>query len=129
MNTKLIELEDGVLVEIEVPPDQAQQISGGLAERIGARFDNIQSVLVRIGQPIIAAWRELSKEVEIEKAEVEVGLSFEGEGNLYITRAKSGANLSVKLILQPFTVLEESEIHETKKCEVRRYRQRESDAS
>ncbi len=39
MATKLIELEDGTLVEIEVPGEQVQQISGGYADRVSATFD------------------------------------------------------------------------------------------
>ena len=101
MATKLIQLEDGTLVEIEVSPDQAQQISGGFADKVGATVDKIQPVLVKTCRPIIAAWKEISQEMHIEQAEVELGLSFEGEGNIYVTKSKAGANLVVKLVLKP----------------------------
>ncbi len=101
MATKLIELEDGTLVEVEVPEDQAQQISGGLADKVSATVDKIKPVLVKVCQPITAAWKEISKDMEIEKAVVEVGLSFEGEGNLYVTKSKAGANLTITLELKP----------------------------
>lgn len=39
--------------------------------------------------------------MNIEQAEIELGLSFEGEGNLYITKSKAGASLTVKLTLKP----------------------------
>ena len=39
--------------------------------------------------------------MEIEQAEVEVGLNFEGQGNIYITKGKGGTNLKVKLVLKP----------------------------
>jgi NTP-dependent ternary system trypsin peptidase co-occuring protein len=101
MATKLIQLEDGTLVEVEVSEGQAQPISGGYAQKISASFDKIQPILVRICRPLSAAWQEINQETRIEQAEVEVSLSFEGEGNLYITKAKAGANLSVKLVLKP----------------------------
>jgi hypothetical protein len=101
MATKLIQLEDGTLVEVEVPPDQAQQISGGFADRVNETFDKVRPILVNTCRPIAAAWKEISKEMEIEQAEVQLGLSFEGEGNLYITKSKAGANLTVKLVLKP----------------------------
>ena len=101
MASKLIELEDGTLVEVEIPEGQAQQISGGFADRVSATFDKIQPLLVRICSPISAAWREINQEMDIEQAEVELGLSFEGEGNLYVTKSKAGANLTVKLVLKP----------------------------
>ncbi|WP_293056153.1 CU044_2847 family protein [Okeania sp. SIO2B3] len=39
--------------------------------------------------------------MEIQQAEVEVSFNFEGESNLYITKAKAGGNLKVKLVLKP----------------------------
>jgi hypothetical protein len=101
MATKLIQLEDGTLVEVEVPLDQAQQISGGFADRVNETFDKVRPILVNTCRPIADAWKEINKEMEIEQAEVQLGLSFEGEGNLYITKSKAGANLTVKLVLKP----------------------------
>lgn len=101
MATKLIELEDGTLVEVEIPGEQIQQISGGIADRVSATFDKVKPLLVKTCRPIAAAWAELSEEMNIEQAEVQIGLSFEGEGNLYITKSKANANLTIKLILKP----------------------------
>lgn len=101
MATKLIELDDGTLVEIEVPTDQAQQISGGFADKVSSTFDKIQPILVKTCKPIAAAWQEINQEMNIEQAEVQLGLSFEGEGNIYITKSKANANLTVKLVLKP----------------------------
>lgn len=101
MATKLIQLEDGTLVEIEVPGDQVQQISGGIADRVQATLDKIQPILVKACRPIAAAWSELDQDMNIQRAEVEIGLSFEGEGNLYVTRSQASANLRVKLVLNP----------------------------
>ena len=101
MATKLIQLEDGTLVEVEVPPDQVQPISGDFAKRVDTTFEKIRPLLIKTCRPIVAAWTELNQETNIEQAEVEIGLSFEAEGNLYITKSKAGANLTVKLILKP----------------------------
>ena len=101
MATKLIELQDGTLVEVEVPPDQAQQIAGGFAEKVDTTFKQILPIVVKVCRPIATAWHEISQDMDIEKAEVEIGLAFEGEGNIYVTKATAGANLTVKLILKP----------------------------
>lgn len=101
MATKLIELEDGTFVEIEAQVDEIQQIAGGVAKKVSATFENIKPILTKAYHPIIAAVRELNQDMNIDQAEVELGLSFEGEGNLYVTKAKSSANLTVKLILKP----------------------------
>ena len=101
MATKLIQLDDGTLVEVEVPEDQARQISGGSADKVDATLEKIKPILVKSCKPIVAAWKELNKEITIDKAEVQIGFSFEGEGNLYITKSKVNANLTIKLVLKP----------------------------
>lgn len=101
MPTKLIELEDGTLIEVEVPPDQAQPISGGLADKVGSSLERIQPLLVQVCRPILAAWKEINQEMGVESAEVELGLGFEGEGNLYLTKSKVNATITVKLMLKP----------------------------
>lgn len=102
MTTKLIRLgEDGPLVEVEVSEEQAQPISGGFADKVHTTFENIQPILVEVCRPIARAWQEINKEMFIKEAEIELGLSFEAEGNLYITKSKAGANLTVKLVLKP----------------------------
>jgi hypothetical protein len=100
MATKLIKLEDGTLVEVEVPGDEVQQIAGSLADRVDATFSKIKPVLLRTCQPIVAALKELREEVDLEQVEIELGLSFEAEGNIYITKANLGANLTVRLMLK-----------------------------
>src|SRR5690242_10899943 len=101
MASKLIRLENGILVEAEVPEGQAREISGGLAEKVNKSLDSIEPTLSNICRSVVASWKQLDKEIKIDGADIEVGLSFEGEGNLYITKAKAGANLTVKLKLKP----------------------------
>jgi hypothetical protein len=101
MASKLVKLDDGLLVEIDVPGDQVVQIAGGVAEQVQSSFEKIKPVLLRVCRPLADTWKELNQEVVMEKAEVELGLSFEGEGNIFITKAKAGANLTVKLTMVP----------------------------
>jgi Trypsin-co-occurring domain 1 len=101
MNTKLIRLDDGTFVEVEVPEDQARQISGGFADKVDATFDKIKPILIKTCKPIAAALKEIDQEIKIDQAEVQIGLSFEGEGNLYITKLKASANLTIKLVIKP----------------------------
>ncbi|MGK7927228.1 MAG: CU044_2847 family protein [Spirulina sp.] len=101
MASKLIELEDGTLVEVDVSENEARQISSRAADAVSSTFDKIKPILKKVVKPIAEVWTELNQEVELEAAEVEINFSFEGEGNIYITKAKTGANLSVKLIVKP----------------------------
>ena len=105
MATQLIELDDETLVEVEVPEGQVQEISGGFAKRVDATFAQIRPLILKTCRPIVGAWKdlrqELGQDMDIDRAEVDLGLSFEGEGNLYITKSKAAANITVKLVLKP----------------------------
>jgi hypothetical protein len=102
MVTRLIELEDDILVEVQSSGDEVQQISYNLAERVSdATVAKIKPILVKTCKPIIDAWRGISQDMDVEGAEIELGLGFEGEGNIYVTRSKAAANLVVKLTLKP----------------------------
>lgn len=100
MMTQLIRLNDETLVEVEIASDITEPISGGSARRVDATFDEIAPLLVKTCRPIAAAWTEISQIAKIDSAEIELGLSFEAEGNLYIAKSKAGANLKVKLTLK-----------------------------
>ncbi len=101
MATQLVEFQDGLLVEVDVQGDQVREVSGRFAQKVGATFEEVRPLIVKACRPIVSACQELNRDVEIDQAEVELGLSFEGEGNIYITKAKSTANLTVKLVLKP----------------------------
>ena len=101
MATQLIEFHDGPLVEVEVRSDQVQEVSGRFARKVGATFDKIRPLIVDACRPVVSACEDLNRDLDIESAEVELGLSFEGEGNLYVTKSTAGANLTVKLVLKP----------------------------
>ncbi|MGB3512944.1 MAG: CU044_2847 family protein [Microcoleaceae cyanobacterium] len=101
MATRLIKLEDGTLVEAEIPDDQAETISSSTIKKVESTFDKVEPILVNISRPIAEAWKKIDRDMKVEQAEVEVAFNFEGQGNLYITQAKAGANLKVKLVLKP----------------------------
>ena len=101
MPTKLIRLDDGTLVEVEAKPNEVEQISSRTADKVEESLDRVVPVLVKVAKPLVDAWQQLNQDMLVEQAEIELGLSFEGEGNIYITKAKAGANLTVKLVLKP----------------------------
>jgi Trypsin-co-occurring domain 1 len=100
MASKLIKLEDGTLVEVEVTGKEVQQIAGGLAEKVDATLNKIKPVLLKTCQPIVAAVKDLREDLDLEQVEVEVGLSFDIEGNIYVTKTNFGANVLVRMTLK-----------------------------
>ena len=53
MATKLIELEDGILIEVETTKDEAKPISGGLAQKVDKTVDKIKPVMLKVCRPVI----------------------------------------------------------------------------
>ena len=98
MSTKLIRLADGTLVEAEVSPGEATQISGGAARRVESSLERVEPILTNVCRSIAKSWDAIT-DLHVEKVSVELGLSFEGEGNIFVSRAKAGANLVVTLTL------------------------------
>ncbi len=101
MDTRLIQLDDGTLIEVNASPDEATDISSRFAEKVDSTFDKIKPMLMNVCRPIASVWKEVNKEMQAEQAEIELGLSFEGEGNLFVTRSKASANLPIRLIVKP----------------------------
>lgn len=100
MASKLIKLEDGILVEVEVAKDETQQIAGGVAKKVDATLEKIKPVLLKICQPIVASVKNLREDVDLEQVEVEVALSFDLEGNIYVAKTNFGANVLVRMTLK-----------------------------
>ena len=101
MATQLTELEDGLLVEVEVPQDQVNQIAGGVPEQVEQAIDTVQPILLKACRPVVAVWSELNREMSIDNVEVELQLGFSAEGSIFLAKAKGNANLKIKLSISP----------------------------
>lgn len=100
MATKLIRLQDGILVEVEAKVGEAQQVAGGFAEKVDTAFSEIKDIILKTCQPVVNAINEVRHEVELEQVEVEMGLSFEASGNIYVAKASMAANVLVRMTLK-----------------------------
>jgi hypothetical protein len=103
MSKKLIELENGLMMEVEVPQSEIEMISGGgdMVEKVQASMGTVEKMLLQSVQPIINTYNTLNQEVTLDSAEVEVGIGFSAEGNIFIAKGNANANLKVKLVLKP----------------------------
>ena len=108
MAKKLIKLENGLMMEVEMPlnEDGIEEISGGdnddeVLDRLDTSMGTIEKILIQSVQPIVNAYNVLNQDVILEKAEVEVGIGFSAEGNIFIAKGNANANLKVKLVLKP----------------------------
>ena len=101
MTAQLIELEDGLLVEVDVPEDQVNQIAGGMTEQVDKAIDTVKPVLLKACRPMVSVWQELNKEMSIDNVEIELQLGFSAEGSVFLAKSKGSANLKIKLSISP----------------------------
>jgi hypothetical protein len=98
MPARLIRLSDGVLVEIEAQPGLWQPISASDAlPQVDAAIDKASKTLVLVCRSLAQAVEKISETVSVTNVEASVGLGFEAEGNLYVTKAKGTASIEVKI--------------------------------
>jgi len=101
MSTQLIELEDGLLVEVETPTNQSPQpIAAGAAQLVSGSLNSVRGLLIRMVEPVASAWEELNREVEVEQVEVSLSLAFEVGGSVYVAKGNSKANVNYKLTVR-----------------------------
>ncbi len=127
MATQLIRLKDGIWVETDIndiaKPMQvefsksptvettrggaliAEQIAGGseAASALHETFDDmVRPLLEKVCQPFESLWKNATEHVQIEQADIELGISVGGEGKVFfLAKASANANLKVKLTLKP----------------------------
>jgi len=99
--TKLIRLDDGVLVEVEAEEGMPTRIAANTADDVGVALDKVQDLLRKAVAPVAAVWGELNRDLTIEKVEISLALGVEAGGNLFIARGTGSANVSFKLIVRP----------------------------
>lgn len=100
MTKKLIRLEDGILVEIEVSEEAPTRIAAMAANPVQKNLSVIEPVVMSLIKPVSHIWQELNKDMSVTQAEIEIGLAFEVEGNIYITKSSSSANLKLTLTIK-----------------------------
>ena len=106
MSKKLIELDNGLLIEVDVPKSEIEMISGGggdMVERVKSSMDRVEAILTQSVEPIANAYANLHQSIKLEQAEVEIGIGFSAEGNIFVAKGNANANLKVKLVLKPKT--------------------------
>ncbi len=105
MAMKLIKLDNGLMMEVEITQDEIEEISGSygdeVIERVESSMGAVESIIKESIKPIVSAYETLNQDVVLEKAEVEIGIGFSAEGNIFIAKGEGSANLKVRLILSP----------------------------
>ena len=101
MASKLIRLKDSTLVEIESTGTGVSAIAGGVADKVDTTLNTIKPLILKACEPISEVYHELNEKMNVAQIELELGLGFEAEGDLFITKAKGHANFVVKVTMKP----------------------------
>ena len=103
MSKKFIELENGLVMEVDIPKDEIEMISSGgeIIEQVSSSMGTIENILIQTVQPIINTYKILNEDIHLSSAKIEVGIGFSAEGNIFIAKGNANANLKVKLVLKP----------------------------
>jgi len=104
MPTELIELKDGLLVEVEADPeDEPRQIAANPDKRVEAAIDQARDLLLKAVQPVASVWGELNKDLSIDQVQIELALGFEAGGRMFIAQAKGNASIKFTMTVRPTT--------------------------
>lgn len=101
MPSRLIKLSDGILVEVDVIGDQVEQVGNAVFDQVEQSLDQIGDVSQIIVRSIAERMRSFADLMTFEDLEVEYGLSFSGEGNIYVAKLSTSTSIKVKLTLKP----------------------------
>lgn len=103
MASKLIKLDDGILMEVDVPEQQVRQISGGRLEipKVDSSINAIEALLLKACRPVANVFAELNKDMSVNEIELGLELGLEAEGNFFIAKGKTNASITITLKLTP----------------------------
>ena len=99
MPTKIIELDDGIWVEVDTATGKMQPRVGGGSKAIATGIAQLGDVMLKVVLPMVNTWRAMDRDVA--QAEVELGFKFSAEGNLYLAKTTGDTHLTIKLTIKP----------------------------
>ena len=104
MSTVFLELGDGVLVEIGPPSGPRTEMHTSTAEQVNTTMRMVASKAGDIVRPLAATFGQLNDALDVpvvvDTAEVELGLSFSAEGQIFIAKSKAEGTLKIKVVFK-----------------------------
>jgi hypothetical protein len=95
---KIIKLNDGIEVEVEVSSEEAQLISHNTIT--DSSINQIQSLISGVCTPIGQTLNSIAKDIDIESTKVTIGVKVGVEGNFILAKSSAGANIQVEMTLR-----------------------------
>lgn len=96
---KVIELKDGLSVEVEVDDNQIHEVSD--RGSVDSSLSKIKDFMGIVTKPLVSTFEELNKEVSIQKAKVSLGIKFGIEGGFILAKGNTDTNIAIEFIVRP----------------------------
>jgi hypothetical protein len=94
---ELIRFADGVMVEVVSNPDPVTPVAGKTADRISQAFQDASDVMGGVMRSVISSTTRVVRDAGAAEAEIEFGVGFSIEGDIYIAKASGQGNITVKV--------------------------------
>jgi hypothetical protein len=94
---QLIRFADGVLVEVAQNPNPIAPVSGKAADRMSQAFQAAAEVISGVLRAVVGSSARALRESGAGEAEIEFGVGFSIEGNIYVTKATGEGNITVRV--------------------------------
>lgn len=94
---RIITLENGLQIEVEVNENQALEISDN--DFVDSSINKIQSLLKEVCTPIASTLNELKDSLNLESTKITIGVKVGVEGNFFIAKSTGEAHIQVELTL------------------------------
>ena len=100
--TKVIPLEGDLSVEVKLDQDALEKLSSDpLASKLGKGMALIRDAIQILAVEAAESARELRHKFDLTELEIEAGLGFQAEGNVFLVKGSGNANLKVKFKIKP----------------------------
>jgi len=85
------------MVEVSQNPDPVSPVSGKAAERMTQAFQVAAEVVSGVLRAIVGTSARALRDSGASEAEIEFGIGFSIEGNIFVTKATGEANITVRV--------------------------------
>jgi hypothetical protein len=104
MATKFLELGDGIFVEIAAPEELREEMHTSTAERVSTTMRSVASMVKDVVRPLADSFTNLYEALDVpiavDAAEVELGVSFSAEGQIFVAKTKGEGTLKLKVVFK-----------------------------
>lgn len=96
---KIINLKDGICVEVEIDDQQAKEISFQ-NNTVSTSIEEVNDFLIKIIRPISDTYKSLIQDVNISETKVTLGVKIGVEGGFILAKSTAEAHIQVEMTIR-----------------------------